>query len=128
MLQILIFWGGLAYFSFQDATTHSVSAQPFELWCLQIYLLNRSTHALWWVPLIWWASFSTLAHFDYLGSADAWLIGVLASQFTFIPVLWALLIACVTGLGHAIIFKQRQLPWLPHLALGTLIVTLIQLI
>ncbi len=56
MLQILLFWGGLAYFGFQDATTHSVPAQPFELWCLQIYLLSIPTHVLWWAPLIWWAA------------------------------------------------------------------------
>lgn len=128
MLQILLFWGGLAYFSFQDATTHSVPAQPFELWCLQLYLLSIPTHVLWWATLIWWAGFSLLAHFNYLGSADAWLIGVLASQFSFMPLLWVLLIACVTGLAHAIVFKQHQLPWLPHLALGSLIVTLVQLV
>ncbi|QFQ90356.1 hypothetical protein [Lacticaseibacillus manihotivorans] len=128
MLQILLFWGGLAYFGFQDATTHSVPAQPFELWCLQIYLLSIPTHVLWWAPLIWWAGFSLLAHFNYLGSADAWLTGVLATQFAFIPLLWVLLIACFTGLIHATLLKQHQLPWIPHLAVGSLIVTLVQLI
>ncbi|WP_125711416.1 hypothetical protein [Lacticaseibacillus porcinae] len=128
MLENLIFWGGLAYFAFQDATTHSVPSQPFELWCVQLYLLSIPTAALWWLPLLWWVAFSILAHFNYLGSADAWMIGVLASHFTLMPLLWVLLIACVTGLLHATSFKQRQLPWLPHLALGSLIVTIVQLI
>lgn len=124
MLTNLLFWGGLAIFAWQDGTTHSVSAQPFELWCAQVYLLTIPDHARWWVPLIWWIGFSLLAHFNYLGSADAWLIAVLASRFTLIPLLWVLLLACVTGLGHALLLKQHQLPWLPHLAAAALVMHL----
>ena len=128
MLQNVIFWGGFGYFAFQDATTYSVPSQPFDLWCLQLYLLTIPATALWWLPLLWWVVFLILAHFNYLGSADAWMISVLASHFSFMPLLWVLLLACFTGIGHAVIFKQRQLPWLPHLALASLIVTIVQLI
>jgi hypothetical protein len=101
MLQILLFWGGLAYFSFQDATTHSVPAQPFELWCVQIYLLSIPTHTLWWVAFDLVGRILTTRPLQLSRQRRCLADRVLASQFTFIPLLWVLLIACVTGLIHA---------------------------
>ena len=114
MFFTLMFWSGLAYFAYQDATTASVSAQPFEFWCVQVYLLDSLTHP-WWLPLLWYAGFTLLVKAQYLGSADAWLIAVLASRFDTMALLWVLLLACVSGITQALLFKQHQLPWLPHL-------------
>ena len=118
----LIVYLGLSYWAFSDWRYQAVPAAPFDAWCLAIIGYQFFTGWPWWPPLLWWLGFGLLAWAGWLGSADAWLIGVFASLFPFLSLLWLLLIACCTGLAHAYFTHRHQLPWLPHLAFAAVIV------
>ncbi|WP_461214195.1 hypothetical protein [Lacticaseibacillus sp. GG6-2] len=122
---LILFDLGLAYWALSDWRKQSVAALPFDGWCLVIIGYQLSTGWPWWAPLGWWLAFSLLARCGWLGTADAWLIGVFASIFPLLSLLWVLLGACGTGIVHALVAQRRQLPWIPHLAFSAVVVQLL---
>lgn len=122
MWSTALFYCGLIYWAWQDARHGSVPAWPFESWCVLVYGLQLSHGALWWPPLLWGSGFAAITCWGKLGAADAWLIMVLACRFASLPLLWLLLLSCVTGILHALGTHHRRIPWLPHLALAAIII------
>ena len=121
MLLTLDFFIGLLIWSGCDWRRQSVPARPFEVWCGLTIIAQLAAGSLWWPPVVWLAAAYLLVWQHWLGSADAWLLAVLASRFPTAAMLWLLLCACATGLVYGLIAHRHHLPWLPHLALAAVI-------
>jgi hypothetical protein len=120
----LFFYLGLSYWAWLDYHYGSVPALPFEVWCGLIYGYQCLHGVLWWPPLLWGLAFYGIVLLGGLGAADAWLIMVLASRFVLLSLLWLLLLSCATGLLQAGLGHRSRLPWLSHLALAAVLVSL----
>ncbi|KRK71173.1 hypothetical protein [Lacticaseibacillus nasuensis] len=122
----LAFFIGLTYFAYADWRLRSVPAWPFTSWCLLIAGLDYLTlHPGWW-PVVWTVAFVLFARVTRgLGSADVWLLGVIATRYALLPALWLVLLACGTTFLHAFVRPSATYPFLAHLAFASAVVILI---
>lgn len=112
---------GLIIFSYSDIRYRSVPAIWFDLWCLLLLIVsfNPGRVLLSATLLVFFLLFGWFT--QGFGSADSFLIAVLALYFNFMTLLVLLLLACISTLLHHLLHQEATYPFILHLSLASIL-------
>lgn len=127
---LLTFYTGAFCLAYEDARTQTVHALLSDGWLLVVLLLTASTATNHLLPaavtFILLAGFSILTH--GLGSADVIVLISITAVFGPIACLLALLCSSLSCLLWALFRNCKRVAFIPHLLLGTLLMTVLRLL
>lgn len=125
-----IFFAGILLLAVDDARRQSVPAAISDTWTIALALCSLfSNRGNFLVGICFLVAGSLFAYCTGgMGSADVLVLAASAWTFGGLLTLFALLLACLSGIIYGLCTRTKRLAFIPHLLVGTLLALFLNLV